>query len=99
MGEGELACIVGLSWLGVEEMKREPSAATDSQAHLHSCALKLLRCVTSIVASHPLPKRADAAALKAWQTINILKGIKMPKRVNQYFKNKRDENGAAQARV
>jgi len=30
--------MVGLSWLGVEEMKREPSAATDSQAQLQSQA-------------------------------------------------------------
>ena len=32
--------MVGLSWLGVEEMKREPSAATDSQAQLRSRALE-----------------------------------------------------------
>ena len=38
LGCGQLACMVGLSWLGVEEMKREPSAATDSQAQLQSQA-------------------------------------------------------------
>jgi hypothetical protein len=30
--------MVGLSWLGVEEMKREPSAATESQAQLKTRA-------------------------------------------------------------
>jgi hypothetical protein len=46
-------------------MNSEPSAATESQAQLHF-GVKGIHEAIDTMGMYPLPKRAEAAALKAW---------------------------------
>ena len=49
-------------------MNSEPSAATESQAQLHF-GVKRIHEAIDTMGKYPLPKRAEAAALKAWPMI------------------------------